>query len=92
MFPFVKTFNASSPLNFHREDIKAIQTLYGEKTGGVDLSIAQEAASEKQNPSFGKVIVSPLGMRHLVFARAVCGRWVFRCGQRRPLVIPLYAG
>ena len=45
MFPFVKTFNASSPLNFHREDIKAIQTLYGEKTGGVDLSIAQEAAS-----------------------------------------------
>ena len=51
MFPFVKTFNASSPLNFHREDIKAIQTLYGEKTGGVDLSTAQEAASEKQNPS-----------------------------------------
>ena len=50
MFPFVKTFNASNPLNFHREDIKAIQTLYGEKTGGVDLSIAQEAASEKQNP------------------------------------------
>ena len=51
MFPFMKIFNASSPLNFHREDIKAIQTLYGEKTGGVDLSIAQEAASEKQNPS-----------------------------------------
>ena len=44
MFPFVKTYNASSPLTFHREDVKAIQTLYGEKTGGTDLTSGQLAA------------------------------------------------
>ena len=44
MFPFVKTYNASSPLTFHREDVKAIQTLYGEKTGGTDLTSEQLAA------------------------------------------------
>ena len=46
MFPFVKTFNASSPVTFHREDVKAIQTLYGEKTGTTDLTSAQVAAGE----------------------------------------------
>ena len=46
MFPFVKTFNASSPVAFHREDVKAIQTLYGEKTGTTDLTSAQVAAGE----------------------------------------------
>ena len=46
MFPFVKTFNASSPMTFHREDVKAIQTLYGEKTGTNDLTLAQVAAGE----------------------------------------------
>ena len=48
MFPFIKTFNASSPVTFHREDVKAIQTLYGEKTGTTDLSSAQLAAGEEQ--------------------------------------------
>ena len=46
MFPLVKTFNASSPVAFHREDVKAIQTLYGEKTGTTDLTSAQVAAGE----------------------------------------------
>ena len=44
MFPFIKTFNASSPMTFHREDVKAIETLYGEKRGGTDLTSARVAA------------------------------------------------
>ena len=52
MFPFVKTFNASSPMTFHREDVKAIQTLYGEKTGTNDLTLAQVAAGEKKTAVF----------------------------------------
>ena len=46
MFPFIKTFNASSPVTFHREDVKAIETLYGEKRGRTDLTSAQVAAGE----------------------------------------------
>ena len=49
MFPFIKTFNASSPVTFHREDVKAIETLYGEKRGKTDLTSAQVAAGEEQS-------------------------------------------
>ena len=49
MFPFIKTFNASSPVTFHREDVKAIETLYGEKRGRTDLTSAQVAAGEEQS-------------------------------------------
>ena len=48
MFPFIKTFNASSPVTFHREDVKAIETLYGEKRVRTDLTSAQVAAGEEQ--------------------------------------------
>ena len=47
MFPFIKTFNASSPVTFHREDVKAIETLYGEKRVRTDLTSAQVAAGEE---------------------------------------------
>ena len=40
MSPFVKPFNVSSPLIFDGEDVRAVETLYGEKTGDVAVAAA----------------------------------------------------
>ena len=40
MSPFVKPFNVSSPLIFDGEDVRAVETLYGEKTGDVAVTAA----------------------------------------------------